>query len=61
MDYKEEAKIWMKKPKFGLRSQNWMKIELKQEKILFYIHDVDECRHILLHYNILCSLASQQI
>jgi hypothetical protein len=48
MDYKEEAKIWMKKP-------NWMKIELKKDKFLSYIHNVYECRDILLNCNILCS------
>jgi hypothetical protein len=35
-----------------------MKIELKYEIILFYIHNVDECRDILLHCNILCSQLS---
>jgi hypothetical protein len=47
----EEAKI-------GRRSQNWMKIKLKHENFLFYIHNMDECRNILLHYNILCSQLS---
>jgi hypothetical protein len=41
MDYKEEAK-------------NWMKIG----KRIFYIHNVDECRYILLHCNILYSQLS---
>jgi hypothetical protein len=35
-----------------------MKIELKLEKIFFYIHNVDECKDILLHCNILCSQLS---
>jgi hypothetical protein len=55
MDYdsEEEAKIWMKKPKYD-------KIRIKIE-ILFYIHNVDECRNIFFHYNILvASLASPQ-
>jgi hypothetical protein len=30
-----------------------MKIELKYEKIIFYIHNADECRDILLHCYIL--------
>jgi hypothetical protein len=51
MDYKEEAKMWMKKPKLD-------EIELKHEIFLFYIHNMDECRNILLHYNILCSQLS---
>jgi hypothetical protein len=35
-----------------------MKIDLKLEKILFYIHNVDEYRNILLHCNILCNQGS---
>jgi hypothetical protein len=51
MDYKEEAKIWMRKPKLN---ENRIKIG----ENLFYIHNVDECRNILLHCNILCSQLS---
>jgi hypothetical protein len=51
MDYKEEAKIWMKKPKLD---EN----RIKRGENLFYIYNVDECRNILLHYNILCSQLS---
>jgi hypothetical protein len=50
MDYKE-AKIWMKKPKLN---ENRIKIG----EFFFHIHNVDECRDILLHYNILCSQLS---
>jgi hypothetical protein len=50
MDNKEEAKMWMKKPKLD---DNRIKIGE-----FFYIHNVDECRNILLHYNILCSQLS---
>jgi hypothetical protein len=50
MDYKE-AKIWMKKPKLD---ENRIKIG----ENLFYIHNVDECKNILLHCNILCSRLS---
>jgi hypothetical protein len=35
-----------------------MKIKFKKEKILFYIHNVDEYRDILLHRNILYSQLS---
>jgi hypothetical protein len=42
MDHKEEAR-------------NWMKIESNLEKFLFYIHNMDECRDILLQCNILYS------
>jgi hypothetical protein len=48
MDYKEKAKIWMKKPKLD---ENRIKIG----ELFFYIHIVDECRDSLLHCNILCS------
>jgi hypothetical protein len=51
MDCKEEAKIWMKKPNLD---ENRIKIG----EILFYIHNVDKCRDILLHCNILCSQLS---
>jgi hypothetical protein len=42
MDYKEEAKNWIKKPKLD-EDRN------KIGEILFYIHNVNECRYILLH------------
>jgi hypothetical protein len=48
MNYKEEAQIWMKKVKLD---ENIIKIG----ENFFYIHNVDECRDILLLYNILCS------
>jgi hypothetical protein len=51
MDSKGEAKNWMKKPKLD---ENRIKIGF----IYFYIHNVDECRNILLHCNILCSQLS---
>jgi hypothetical protein len=35
-----------------------MKIELKKENILFCIYNVDECRDILLHCNVVCSQLS---
>ena len=49
MDYKEELKIWMKKPKLD---ENRIKIG---EISFFYIHNMDECKDILLHCNILYS------
>jgi hypothetical protein len=51
MDYKKETKIWMKKPKLN---ENRIKIG----ENLFYIHNVDECRNIWLHCNILYSQLS---
>jgi hypothetical protein len=44
-------KIWMKKPKLD---ENRIKIG----ENLFYIHNVDECRYILLHCSILYSQLS---
>jgi hypothetical protein len=51
MDYKEEAKFWMKKSKLD---ENRIKIG----EIFIYIHNVDECRCILRHCNILYSQLS---
>jgi hypothetical protein len=51
MDYKE-LKIWMKKPKLD---ENRIKIG---EIPFFYIHNMDACKDILLHCNILYSQLS---
>ena len=48
MDYKEEEKIWMNKPKLD-ENRN------KNMRIFFYIHNVDEFRSVFLHCNNLCS------